>query len=208
MISIMLVDDHTLFRQGVASLVGSVKGLDVIAEASNGVEAINIANIHNPDIIVMDILMPHMDGITAAKRIKEAGNSSKIILLSMRVEQELIAITEKFISGYLVKNDVFDNLIYAIKAVCKGEKFISQSLYVKNDNVLLFSASTNSRLTKREMEIVANVANGHSNKEIATRLFISVKTVETHRANIMHKLNIKGVAGLIKYAIKTGIVNP
>jgi len=207
MISIILVDDHTLFRQGIASLIKTVEDIEVIAEASTGVEAVNFAGALDPDIIVMDLAMPDMDGIKAAKQIKDTGNPVRIILLSMHNDQELITTTDEFINGYLLKNDAFENLIYAIKAVYKGEKFISASLQSKELNTSNFSTSIDQILSKREIDIITNVTNGHSNKEIAKKLFISVKTVETHRANIMQKLNLKGITDLTKYAIKTGIVD-
>ena len=205
---IIVVDDHTIFRQGVTGMLKSVDGVEVIAEAGSGTAAVMLAENHQPDLIIMDIELPELDGLEAAKKIKAAGIKTSIIILTMHKEAELFAMaSEEFIDGYLLKDDAFDELVYAIRAVLRGERFISSSLGEIKDKPLIVPAFTDTILTKREREIVAVVAEGLSNKEIAKKLYISVKTVESHRANIMDKLGLKNLAELVKYAVKSGIIS-
>ncbi|MGR3319274.1 MAG: response regulator [Candidatus Anammoxibacter sp.] len=205
---IIVIDDHTIFRQGIIGLLKSVDGVEVIAEAGTGTAAVMLAENHQPDLIIMDIELPELDGIEAAKKIKAAGIKTSIIILTMHKEAELIAMaSEEFIDGYLLKDDAFDELVYAIRAVLRGERFISSSLGEIKDKPLIVPAFTDTILTKREREIVSLVAEGLSNKEVAKRLFISVKTVEAHRSHIMKKLGLKSLAELVRYAVKAGIVS-
>ena len=209
MIRVVIVNDHPIFRQGIVSMLQSVDDIEVVGEAGSGTAAIILAQNIHPDIIIMDISLPELNGIEAAKRIKEQGIDTGIILLTMHKEAELLNMAQEFgIKGYLVKEDAIGDLIYAIRAVHRGDKFLSSSLNTGGTINLPKAPSASCPLTEREREIVTCVANGLSSKEIATKLCISVKTVETHRANIMEKIDIKNLAELVRYAVKTGLVQP
>ncbi len=210
MIRVLVVDDHALFRQGIVSLLSSTEDMEAVGEAGSGAAAVGLAMDLQPDIIILDVSMPDMDGIEAARRMKAAGIRAKIILLTMHKGTELLEMAaDSGIQGYLLKNDAFTDLLYAVKAVLRGEKFTSVSLTqgpVKAHADIPHPYP--STLTTREVEIVALIAAGLSSKEIAAKLFISVKTVETHRANIMEKLGVRNVPELVRYAIRTGIIEP
>lgn len=206
MTRVMVVDDHTIFRQGIVSLLNSVEGYEVIAESGSGAGAVDMAKDLQPDVIVMDVSMPDMDGIEASRRMKAARIDAEIILLTMHKGDELLEMAlDSGIKGYILKEDAFSDLLYAIKAILRGEKFISNSLRKAERPTVPFLPSS---LTRREAEIVTLIAKGMSSKEIAKGLFISVKTVETHRVNIMEKLELKNLAELVRYAVRTGLVKP
>ncbi len=208
MIRVLVVDDHALFRQGVVSLLASTDDMEAVGEAGSGAAALGLAVDLRPDIVILDVSMPDMDGLEAARRMKAAGVQAKIILLTMHKGAELLEMAaDSGIQGYLLKTDAFTDLLYAVKAVLRGEKFTSASLR-QNPVEPRAEIPHPSTLTTREVEIVALIASGLSSKEIATKLFISVKTVETHRANIMDKLGVKNLPELVRYAIRTGIVEP
>ena len=208
MIRVLVVDDHALFRQGVVSLLASTDDMEAVGEAGSGAAALGLAVDLKPDIVILDVSMPDMDGLEAARRMKAAGVQAKIILLTMHKGAELLEMAaDSGIQGYLLKTDAFTDLLYAVKAVLRGEKFTSASLR-QNPVEPRAEIPHPSMLTTREVEIVALIASGLSSKEIATKLFISVKTVETHRANIMDKLGVKNLPELVRYAIRTGIVEP
>lgn len=206
MTRIIVVDDHIMFRQGIVSLIKSVEDFEVISEASSGNEAVKLAHDICPNLILMDISLPDINGIEAAKMIKKNNINTEIILLTMHNDESLLEMALKVgIKGYILKNDAFDDLIYAIKTVIGGKKFISSSLYKDYGHISDLPISP-SPLTTREKEIVILITDGLSSKEIAERLFISVKTVEKHRTNIMEKLGLKNMAELVKYAFKIGII--
>ncbi len=213
MTKIMVVDDHTIIRQGIAGLLNSVEGFDVVAEAGTGSAAVRFAIDLRPDIIIMDMSLPDMDGIETARQIIAKGVESGIIFLTMHNDTGLCETAMRVGGrGYLLKDNAMDDLLYAIKAVLRGELFTSgflkeslpQSKAMIRKGGELFEASS-SQLTKRETEIVALIAEGMSSKEIAEKLFISIKTVETHRAHIMEKLECRNSAEIIRYAIKSGM---
>lgn len=208
MIRVMVVDDHTIFRQGIVSLLNSAGICEVVAEAGTGLAAVELAEGLRPDIIVMDISMPDMDGIEAARRIKTAEVDTGIILLTMHRGTELIQMAEDIgIRGYLLKDDALNDLVYAIKAIERGEKYMSPSMN-SNRTKPKTTIPVTSSLTNREKEIIALIADGLTNKDIAEKLFISTRTVETHRSNIMEKLGLKNLSELIRYAIRNGIIEP
>ena len=205
MTRIMVVDDHTILRQGVASLLKSVVDFDVVAEAGTGAAAVRLAADLSPDIIIMDMSLPDMDGLEAVRQIKEKGISGEIIFLTMHNDSGLYEMAQHLgVRGYLLKDDAMDDLIYAIKAVLRGERFTSGSL--KTEAPAEHSPHPASPLTHRETEIVVLIGEGMSSRDIAEKLFISVKTVETHRAHIMEKLGVVSMADVIKYAMKSGLV--
>lgn len=208
MIRILLVDDHKIFRQGIASLLMSEESFEVVGEAGTGSAGVRLAAELAPDVILMDIGLPDFDGIEAARQIKKSNPKIAVILLTMIKNEHLFEVTSGIdIQGYLLKDDAYDDLRYAIRAVLKGEKYVSSSLnFDPFDSKTESPDSDISVLSKREKEIITLVAEGFTSREIADKLFVSIKTVETHRTNIMAKLGLKGLADMVRYAIKNGLV--
>lgn len=214
LIRILLVDDHALMREGVASMLKNVEFIDVVGKVESGEEAINAAQELSPDIILMDIMMKGMTGIEAARWIKEQNSNIRIILLSGEVNQDYISLSAKVgVNGYLPKDVSREALIEAIKKVNAGEKYFSPSImnivfeqFYNQEADEKKPAQKSKDLTTREFEVLEQVAMGKSNQEVADALFISIKTVETHKTNILSKLGLKNTAELVKYAIKNNII--
>ncbi|MBW1824675.1 MAG: response regulator transcription factor [Deltaproteobacteria bacterium] len=212
-IKVVVADDHTILRQGIKALLDNQEGIEVVGEAKDGREAIKTIEELLPDVILMDIAMPGLNGLEATRRIKKKFPKVKVVVLTMHANEEYIfQILNAGADGYLVKETAFQDLISAINAVHKGEAFMSPSISKKVMTDYIQRAQGEEKvgfdtLTTREREILQLVAEGNSNKKIAEALFISPKTVETHRAHIMDKLNIHDRAGLIKYAIRKGMIN-
>jgi two-component system response regulator NreC len=211
-IKVLVADDHTILRQGIKSLLANEEEIEVIGEAKNGREVLTIVEETLPDIILMDIAMPGLNGLEATRRIKKKFPRMKVLVLTMYTNEEYIfQILNAGANGYLVKETAFQDLISAIKAVYKNEAFMSPSISKKVINSYIKRAQneeeTCEMLTSREREILQLIAEGNSSKKIAELLFISPKTVETHRTHIMDKLNIHNRTGLVKYAIRKGIVD-
>lgn len=214
LIRILLVDDHALMREGVASMLKNVEFIDIVGKVESGEEAINAAQELSPDIILMDIMMKGMTGIEAARWIKEQNGNIKIILLSGEVNQDYISLSAKVgVNGYLPKDVSREALVEAIKKVNAGEKYFSPSImnivfeqFYSQESDEKKPAQRNKELTTREFEVLEQVAMGKSNQEVADSLFISIKTVETHKTNILSKLGLKNTAELVKYAIKNNII--
>jgi DNA-binding NarL/FixJ family response regulator len=214
-IKLLLVDDHALVREGVASMLKS-EDIVILGTASSGEEAINKARELSPDIIIMDIMLKGMTGIEATRWIKEQNQNIKVILLSMEVKREFVSAgINTGVSGYLHKDVAKETLIEAIKTVYAGGKYFNEAItnlvfedfYNKAKTTQSSSKSSGlNDLTKREEEVLALVAKGLSNKEVAEGLFISVKTVETHKTHILEKLGLRNTAELVKYAIKHKLV--
>ena len=210
-IKIFLADDHTIVRQGLAKLLEAEPNFEVIGEAEDGREAVNRVQKLLPDVVIMDIAMPMLNGIEATRQIKKMLPQIKIIILSMhshdRYISELIGLGA---SGYLLKECAFEELVRAINTVMSKKKYLSPGIsdilideYVKKtttDKPTIYS-----KLTPREREILQLIAEGKNTKEIARYLFISVKTVETHRRHIKKKLKVESVAELTKIAIREGL---
>lgn len=215
-INVLLVDDHTILRDGIASILNHVEGIKVVGGLSSGEEAISNLEKYAPDVILMDILMGGMTGLEATRWIKEQNNSIRIIIITSEIKKEYVSTGIKCgIDGYLPKDVDKETLIEAIRAVMKGEKFFNAAI-----TNLVFEDFYNSEkegkkrirkitegLTNRENEILTLIASGKSNHEVAETLFISTKTVETHKANILEKLGLKNTAELVKYAIKNNIIS-
>jgi len=207
-----VADDHTILRQGIKALLENQEEIEVVGEARDGREVIKISEELSPDVILMDIAMPGLNGLEATRRIKKKFPRVKVLVLTMYTHEEYIfQILNAGANGYLVKETAFHDLISAIKAVYRGEAFMSPSISKKVINnyiqVSQGKEEVHDVLTTREREILQLIAEGNSNKEIAKTLFVSPKTVETHRTHIMDKLNIHNSTGLIKYAIRKGIID-
>lgn len=212
-IKVLLVEDHAIVRQGLHSILNTEEDIEVIGEAENGLEAINLTEKLKPDVIVMDISMPRLSGLEATCKIKKNFPNVHILVLSMHSNKELIFQTlQAGASGYFVKNSASYELISAIKAVYKGESYLDSSIskkvideYIKYAGDVIMDSYK--ELTDREREILQLFAEGRSKHEIANLLFISVRTVEVHKANLMKKLSLDNTAELIKYAIGKGIID-
>ena len=212
-IKILLVEDHTIVRQGLRSLLEQNSGMEVIGEAENGKEAVHKAENLKPDIVLMDVSMPLLNGIEATRQIKKHWPEIKVLILTMHTTEEYIfQILRAGASGYIVKKAAHQELITAIHAVNRGDKFLSPSISKKVIEEYILKAGETieqdsfERLTAREREVLQLISEGESNREIAERLFLSVKTVETHKANVMEKLELRTNADLIKYALRKGII--
>lgn len=207
---ILVADDHDVVRTGLRTLLESRNGWQVCAEAKNGREAIEKARECKPDVAVLDIGMPLLNGVEATRQIHKLSPATKILVLTMHDSEMMIqSVLDAGARGYILKDDAGKNLLAAVDAVRKGKSFLSSKVSgaakaaVNDDG----GAERMGRpLTPREREIVQLLAEGKSNKEIATFLNISVKTAETHRANIMLKLNFHSVTELVRYAVKNKII--
>jgi len=212
-IKVLIADDHTILRQGIKALLDNQAEIEVIGEAKDGREALTLIERLLPDVILMDIAMPGLNGLEATRRIKKKFPKIKVLVLTMYTNEEYVfQILNAGANGYLVKETAFQDLISAIRAVYRDEAFMSPSISKKVINrytqrVRETNNTTGDILTTREREILQLIAEGSSSKKIAEALFISPKTVETHRTHIMDKLNIHNRTDLIKYAIRTGIVD-
>jgi DNA-binding NarL/FixJ family response regulator len=210
---IILVEDHNIMREGLRLLLENQSGVEVIGEGRNGREAVKLVKELKPDIVVTDISMPDMNGMEATKRILESCEDVKVIVLSVHSDKQFVnSMLKVGASGYLIKDCVKDELIHAIDAVKWGQMYISPRIagsVLKDYKRFLDEEDTSvfSKLTKREREVLQLIAEGKSTKQIAGDLFVSVKTIETHRQNIMNKLEIYNIPDLVKYAIQQGVID-
>jgi RNA polymerase sigma factor (sigma-70 family) len=208
---ILLVDDHIIVRQGLRMLLEQQPGLKVLAEAADGDTAVKLARQHRPDLVVMDITLPKMNGIEATKRILAAVPTTKVIALSMHSDRRFVLeMLKSGAKGYLLKDSAFDEMAEAIKAVSNGKTYLSAQItdLVVQDAVSRrkdVSGTVFSILTPREREVLQLLAEGRTTKETAAQLGVSVKTIETHRKQLMDKLNVHSVAELTKYAVREGL---
>lgn len=207
---VLLADDHHLVRAGLRALLDAMPDVEVVAEVADGAEAVRLAIELVPDIALLDIAMPKLGGLPALHRIKAAGLATRVVLLSMYDNDEYVTEAVRAgAAGYIVKDAAVEELALALHAVWRGDHYLSPSISRKLSQA--FSAGpqrTGSALTARQTEILRLVARGRSSKEIARDLTLSIKTVETHRAQIMDRLDIRDVAGLVRYAIRNGLVAP
>lgn len=213
-INLFLADDHTVVRQGLAKLLNAEPGLKVIGEAENGQEATKQVEKLRPDVVLMDIAMPLMNGIEATRHITRLTPPPKVIILSMHTHDRYISeLLQMGASGYLVKDASGRDIIQAIRAVMKGDTYLSPSISrrVIDDYVSMKNKSTGDdlfgKLSNREREVFQMIAESRSTKDIADILCVSPSTIKTHRANIMEKLQIDNMTDLIKLAIRLGIVD-
>lgn len=212
-IRIVIADDHTIVRSGVISLLSLNPDFEVVGEAENGREAIELVRAQQPDVVLMDIGMPVLNGLEATRRIKKEFPHVKVLVLSGYDNDEyILQMIQSGANGYILKNSFLDDLYSAIRSVNEGMAFFSPSVskIIVESYVHKPGEGETSKpkrlLTPREREILQLIAEGHLHHQIAERLNISVRTVDTHRQNIMKKLDIHDTAGLVTYAIKNGIV--
>jgi DNA-binding NarL/FixJ family response regulator len=213
-LKILVADDHELMRRGVRSLLEAEAGWKVVGEASNGQELLKKAQEMKPDIIVLDIGMPVLNGLEASRRLKKILPMVKIIILSMHDSEQMArAVLDAGARGYVTKADTSRDLVLAIEALCRNKTFFTSRVDQLVLESFLQDDSTNKkklptdRLTSRQREIVQLLAEGKTSKEVAALLTVSVKTIETHRANIMKRLGCHSVSDLVVYAIRNGIMH-
>lgn len=211
-IKILIADDHQLFRDGLINLLSDTPEIEIVAHAENGKIAVEKAIIHKPDIVIMDIGMPVLSGIEATKLLKSKMPDVKIIALSMHSDKHFIkGMLEAGATGYLFKNCTHGQLIEAIETIYAGKKYLSDKITeVLIDDYLDKGDATSEveeNLSERELEVLKLIADGKSTREISEQIFVSVKTVGTHKQNILKKLDLTSTADIIKYALKKGIIS-
>ena len=210
-IRILLADDHTLVRAGIRSLVQALPGIQVVAEAGDGREALSLIETHQPDVALLDIAMPGLNGLEVAAQVADNFPYVRVVILSMHATEEyVLRALRAGAVGYLLKDADTAELELAIKAVTRGETYLSPAVskhvteYVRR--VGQEAHSTLERLTPRQREVLQLVAEGHTTQEIARMMNLSTKTVETHRTQLMERLDIHDIAGLVRYAVREGLV--
>ncbi len=209
-IRVLLADDHHLMRAGIRALLQELPGIDVIAEAANGREAIALVESASPDVVLMDISMPEMNGLDATARIVSRFPKVAVVILSVNASEEhVLQALRAGASGYLLKNISPAEMEQAIRAVARGDKYVTSAVagHVVAGLLQGSQATSLERLTPRQREVLQLVAEGNTAKEIARKLGIRVKTAESHRAELMEALGIHDIAGLTRYAIRMGIVS-
>ena len=206
---VLLADDHAVVRTGLKNLLLN-EGFEIVAEASNGQEAVEMVNALGPDVAVLDIAMPLLNGIDAARQIYAESPRTKLILLTQHNEEQYaLEALRSGVKGYVLKTQAAADLVQAIRTTLLGEIYLSPGISETVVNAALAKSTGKvDPLTQRERQILQLIAEGKSNKESAQQLDMSVKTVESHRANLMKKLNLHETAGLVRYAIKSGIIEP
>src|SRR5262252_267548 len=210
-IRILICDDHTLFVEGIKAMLRNESSLEIVGEARDGRQAVELVKELKPDLLLMDVSMPDMNGFDATQRVHELDPNIKVLILTMHDEEELVArCLEAGAAGYIIKDAPASQLLYAIETVQKGERYLSPNVlkkvvdgYVKNTNR---PQTSYDRLTSREREILKLLAEGLTVKEIAVRLNLSVKTVEVHKHNLMKKIDVHDKTELIKYAIQKKLI--
>jgi DNA-binding NarL/FixJ family response regulator len=217
-ITVLVADDHTIVRRGLVSLLSLSDEIEVVAEAADGMAAVDLALKHDPDVVLMDINMPVLNGLEATRKIRKEAPHIRILVLSAHDNEEyVLQVVRSGANGYLLKNSSSEDLYAAIRSVHTGHAFFSPAVSrIIVDGYLKTSATataetpsdqkTDSRLTAREREVLQLIAEGETHLRIAEILHISIRTVDTHSTNIMKKLDIHDTAGLVKYAIKNGIL--
>jgi DNA-binding NarL/FixJ family response regulator len=211
-IRVMLADDHALFRAGIRSLLLGLEGVEIVGEARNGHEALRMVAEHKPDVLLLDVALPELNGIEVAERLRDQ-TGTRVLFLSMFANEEYVLRSLRAgAAGYLLKDSSVVELEAALRSVADGGSYLSPAV---SGHVLAAYLSrvgqggvpAEPTLTPRQREVLQLIAEGHGTKEIAARLSLSAKTVETHRAQLMERLGIHDVAGLVRYAIRSGIVS-
>ncbi len=215
--NILLADDHVMFRQGIRKILENIEGLEVVGEAGDGLELLDLVKKTLPNLVLMDISMPNLRGLEAAREIKKINPATKVLILTIHKEEEYLqqALSDG-VKGYLIKEDADSTLLLAIDILRKGGTYISPLLRSQLAHLFMHRSQpetglispSKEHLTTREREIITLIAQGKSSKEIAKLLRLSERTVHCHRENIMKKLNIKNIAELVKYALQQHYVDP
>ena len=207
-VTCMLVDDDTLVRAGLSALISTLSGITCEYEASDGREALGILATETPDVVLMDIAMPELNGIDATRQIRRDFPELPVLMLSTyTAETQVIRALRAGATGFVAKTASVSELEMAIRTAARGERFLGSDVSrveVEEESV----HSSLERLTNRQREILQLIAEGYTSKEIAQKLDVARKTVETHRAQLMQRLGIRGVAGLVRYAIEVGLIEP
>ena len=210
---ILIVDDHAVVRRGVRALLELQKGWEVVGEAQTGREGVDLARRLRPDIVVLDVSLPELNGLDAARQIRRESPQSEILVLTMHHSEELARdVLQAGARGYVLKSDADENLIAAVESLRRHKPFLTSKVteFVLDDYLRRADVSAaempHSALTPREREIIQLLAEGKTNKEVAAALGVSVKTIESHRANIMRKLHLQSLSDLVRYAIRNKIV--
>jgi DNA-binding NarL/FixJ family response regulator len=212
-VRVMLADDHALVRAGLRALLQSLDGVEVVADVGGGHEALQAVATLQPDVVFMDIAMPGLNGLEAAERMMKQWPSVRLIMLSMYTNEDYVRqALSTGAAGYLQKGADPAELELAIKAVMRGETYLTPAVSKQVVHNYLEQSGKKTgglqELTPRQREVLQLIAEGHSTKDMAQRLNVSVKTIETHRTELMHRLGIHDVAGLVRYAIRIGLVTP
>ena len=213
-IKIILADDHNIIRAGLRAMLEKQPDIKVIAEAENGRETVELARDLSPDVILMDIGMPELNGVEATRQICSESPNVKVLALSVHSDKQfVISMLKAGASGYLLKNCVFNELHRAIKTIVAGQTYLSPLITelvlseIKDDGQSPKKSSTSTSLTVREREVLQLFSEGNSTKQIAAKLHVSISTIESHRRGIMEKLGLHSIAELTKYAIKEGLTS-
>ena len=211
-ITIVLADDHHLIRRGLRALLETEADFSVVGEAADGLQAAQLVERLKPNILVIDFIMPGLNGLEVARRVKQCSTKTRVLLLSMYTNESYVL--EAFrngAAGYVLKDSTADDLVRAVRQIAAGHRYLSAPLSERAIDSYVQRARRGKSdlydtLTAREREVLQLAAEGHSSKEIASRLFISPRTAETHRANLMHKLGLHSLSDLIRYALRRGIL--
>ncbi|MBF0462392.1 MAG: response regulator transcription factor [Magnetococcales bacterium] len=205
MIKILLADDHVIFKEGLAELLKSDTAFDLVADANNGDDAWRLIQLHLPDIAILDISMPGLNGIAVASQLKKTGLRTRVVILTSHDDPTLaLQAKEVGVMGYILKENSFDELCHAIRAVHGGGKWMSAQVAQKLEEFLHFNQRKT--LSRRENEVLTQIAMGHTNKETALILKITPRTVDTHKTRLKEKLGLRTIGELAQFAVKTGLV--
>jgi DNA-binding NarL/FixJ family response regulator len=211
--TVLLADDHELFREGMKAVLAREKQIEIVAEASTGGKAVDLCMKLCPDIAIVDIDMPEMNGVLATKAIRKVCGNTRVLILSMIMDEDTVAeALNSGACGYVLKDSAIEELLLAIKAVMEGDTYLSPKVATMVVHRLLIDkeggkTSALDLLSTREQEVLQLIAEGKSTREIAEHLYLSPKTVENHRANIMRKLDIKDIPSLVKFAIRSKLTS-
>jgi DNA-binding NarL/FixJ family response regulator len=214
-IKVLLTDDHKLIRDGIEAMLVNTNDIEIVGSVSSGEESVNEVRRNRPDVILMDVMMGGMTGIEATRWIKEFDSTVKVVLVTMEISKEYVSAGIKSgVDGYLPKDIDKNTLLEAVRTVHNGGRYFNEAImklvfedFYSHEKLKSPDKKLPNELTKREYEILGLVASGRSNKELAESLFISIKTVETHKTHILEKLGLKNTTELVKYAIKNNIIS-
>lgn len=215
-IRILIADDHSVVREGLRALFQRVPDFNVIAEAADGEEVLRLVTDLKPDVAVVDISMPKVNGIEVTRRVRRTSPETKVLILTIHQDEEYVyQLFAAGANGYVVKDAGKEDLFAAVRSVFAGDRFFSPGIskmiiedFIRRAQTPRASAPSADRmLTRREAEVLRHIAQGMTNAEIASKLFLSIRTINTHRSNLMHKLDIHNTAGLVRYAVEYGVLD-